>query len=821
VYIVGDFNVHFERPDDAATSELNDDFAAHGLMNSVTLPTHNQGGALDVVVSRTDLTVPRVDVIDAGLSDHHLLRWSVPVTRESPVYVSTSSRPWKRLNSSTFRSAIATSPLCDASAWSALDIDELAQLYDKEITTILDRLVPMRTVRCRRRASDAWFDDDCRVAKRCVRLFERDVRRIRRVDPQNTAAIDAATVIWTKRRREYRIMLRKKREEFWLAKVASESSSPQLLWRSIDVLLGRGRIPTSLGITADTVHAFFEAKVAGVRSSTKDAPSPVFTAAPSGCSLMEFQRLSVDDVVAAVRQLPDKQCASDPLPTSLLKENVDILAPFLTELFNRSLLQGVVPSTFKTAHITPLLKKPDLDPAEPKSYRPISNLSVLSKTMERLVARQLLDYLCAADLLPDLQSAYRRHHSTETAVLKVLGDILRAVDSGDLAALALLDLSAAFDTVDHATLLERLRVSYGLSGYVHDWFQSYLCGRFQFVRCGGSSSTPTQLICGVPQGSVLGPILFLLYTADLLHLIRVHGLDPHLYADDTQIYGFCQPGACPELQSRVSVCISDVAEWMRTNRLQLNADKTEIIWCTSSRRQHQIPTDSFVIGADVITPVSSVRDLGIYLDSDLSMRTHISKTVSACFAVLRQLRSIRRSVTRPVLQSLVASLVLTRLDFGCTTLAGLPARQLNRLQSVLNAAARLVYSARRSEHVSPLLYELHWLRVPERIEFRLAVLAHRCINGTAPRYLAGELERVADTASRQRLRSASSPALLVPRSLHKTIGDRAFPVAASKVWNKLPPAITSLSSLHTFKRALKTELFRRSYGDAHHRPQQH
>jgi len=120
--------------------------------------------------------------------------------------------------------------------------------------------------------------------------------------------------------------------------------------------------------------------------------------------------------------------------------------------------------------------------------------------------------------------------------------------------------------------------------------------------------------------------------------------------------------------------------------------------------------------------------------------------------------------------------------------------------------------------VSPLLYELHWLRVPERIEFRLAVLAHRCINGTAPRYLAGELERVADTASRQRLRSASSPALHVPRSLHKTIGDRAFPVAASKAWNKLPPAITSLSSLHTFKRALKTELFRRLYGDAHHRP---
>jgi len=167
-------------------------------------------------------------------------------------------------------------------------------------------------------------------------------------------------------------------------------------------------------------------------------------------------------------------------------------------------------------------------------------------------------------------------------------------------------------------------------------FQSYLSGRFQFVRCGESSSTPTQLICGVPQGSVLGPILCLLHTADLLQLIRANGLESHLYADGTQwSYGFRHPhpAACLVLQSRVSLCISDVAEWMRSNRLQLNADKTKIIWCTSSRRQHQIPTAPFVIGADVITPVSSVTHLGIHLDSDFSMQTHISKTVSACFAV--------------------------------------------------------------------------------------------------------------------------------------------------------------------------------------------
>jgi hypothetical protein len=178
----------------------------------------------------------------------------------------------------------------------------------------------------------------------------------------------------------------------------------------------------------------------------------------------------------------------------------------------------------------------------------------------------------------------------------------------------------------------------------------------QSVRCGGTSSTPTLLICGVPQGSVLGPILFLLYTADLLQLIREHCLHPHLYADDTQIYGNCHPGEISTLQSRVTACVNDVAEWMRSNRLQLNTDKTEVIWCISARRQHQVLTAHFVVGSDVVTPVSSVRDLGIYIDSDLSMKTQISKTVSACFAALRRIRSIRRSVIRPVLQTLVTPL---------------------------------------------------------------------------------------------------------------------------------------------------------------------
>jgi len=147
------------------------------------------------------------------------------------------------------------------------------------------------------------------------------------------------------------------------------------------------------------------------------------------------------------------------------------------------------------------------------------------------------------------------------------------------------------------------------------------------------------------------------------------------------------------------------------------------VWCASSRRQHQIPDEPFRLGLDLVQPVRSVWNLGIHLDSDLSMNTHITRTVSGCFAVLRQLRSISRYLSQPVVQSLIVSLVISRLDYGSAMLAGLPACQLDRLQSVLNAATRLIYRSRKFYHVTSLLHDLHWLRISERITFRLAVFS--------------------------------------------------------------------------------------------------
>ena len=168
---------------------------------------------------------------------------------------------------------------------------------------------------------------------------------------------------------------------------------------------------------------------------------------------------------------------------------------------------------------------------------------------------------------------------------------------------------------------------------------------------------------------------------------------------------------------------------MASNRLLLNPAKTEVLWCSSSRRRHQIPSRPLRVGNTSVPPVAAVRDLGVYIDADVTMTAHVNATVRACFAALRQIRSVRRSLSRDALLTLIQALVVSKLDYCNSVLAGLPDTLLQRLQSVLNAAARLVFSARRAEHTTPLLRELHWLKVPERIQFRLCVLVYRCPQG--------------------------------------------------------------------------------------------
>ena len=479
-------------------------------------------------------------------------------------------------------------------------------------------------------------------------------------------------------------------------------------------------------------------------------------------------------------------------------------------MINDSLSSGTFPDVHKTAIVTPLLKKPTLDANDLKSFRPVSNLSFLSKIIEKVVLSQLSTHLSSNQLYNPLQSAYRAGHSTETALIKIVNDLLMSIDEGKVSVLTLLDLSAAFDTIDHKILLSRLEHVFGVSGTVLNWFESYLTNRTQYVSVVNCKSRPVIITHGVPQGSVLGPVLFILYTTPLTDLISSHSVLPHSYADDTQMQKSSEASRVNELLLSMQSCIRDVKSWMTFNKLKLNDDKTETLIISSPRLSSSIPLPNSLVVGDVTVPFSkSAKNLGVVLDSHMTMKAQVGNVIRSVNFELRRISAIRHYLSLEATKTLISAFVLSRLDYCNSLLVNCPHELLLRLQKLQNSAARLVLKVPRRDHITPHLQALHWLPVEARIQYKIACMCFSAIHGSGPGYIS---ELVQIYTQQRTLRSSSDTLTLCKqRTSTKSYGERSFFSAAPSIWNSLPLSVRSAQNDSSFRSALKTHLFSKSY----------
>ena len=410
----------------------------------------------------------------------------------------------------------------------------------------------------------------------------------------------------------------------------------------------------------------------------------------------------------------------------------------------------------------------------------MSNLPFISKILEKVVLTQLQKHLSENDLLEIRQSAYRKNHSTETALLSVVDGLLRNADDRLVSVLALLDLSAAFDTLDHPILLQRLETTFGISGTVLHWFASYLENREQSVKVDNVLSSPSPLQFGVPQDSVLGPILFTLYSQPLSDLICRHECDYHKYADDTQLSKGAPPDQFQSLLCDIQTFIESLVGWMYSNKLKLNAENTEVLPVASTSRLSSVGRDSVDTDGKRIPFRSSVRNLGVHLDQTLSMQQHISSVCRAAYLGLRRIPSVPPYLTQSATAQLISSSITSRLDYCNSILAGLPLKQISRLQRVQNNAVKLVLRKSKYDHVTPLLQELHWLPIKFRPQYKIVTFFYRFFDGSLPGYLSQTLCAYEPTRN---LRSSCEKLLKVPKHNTKTFGERSFSFLAPSVRN--------------------------------------
>ena len=452
----------------------------------------------------------QVDICEF-ISDDAVIKCAIDIAcSPATCQTSISYRRYHRINMSDFRSDLKEMPFVKCPT------NSVSQLYDQyvqDLGCVLDRHAPLvSSMKTKQRAD--WLSESYRLAKSLRRQFERAWRKDK---SQYNRSRLRRQIAWCNH------LVNRDKTVYYRKLISDNSHDSKKLWWELHKVLHRSHGTTlpsceSSKSLADRFATFFSNKIVKICESFSSSESCNTVHPPfDPPKLTVFTKVTQDEIEKIISKSPTKSCLLDPLPTFLVKECMDILLPSITKLVNCSLSEGLVPDGYKKAVVTPLIKKASLPVKDLKNYRPVSGLSFISKLVERVVAKQLVDHIHHHDLDNSYQSAYKSGHSTETALLSIKNDIHLSLSRGEATALVLLDLSAAFDTIDHSTLLDCLMDWFGVGGSAFKWFSSYFTECYQHVKIGSTLSNLKKLLFGVPQGSVLVLSYFLCTHLPLVH----------------------------------------------------------------------------------------------------------------------------------------------------------------------------------------------------------------------------------------------------------------------------------------------------------------
>ena len=510
--------------------------------------------------------------------------------------------------------------------------------------------------------------------------------------------------------------------------------------------------------------------------------------------LHELRPATEREIRDIIEDMTIKTSPADPIPATMLNEIIDDLTPHILMIVNASLAAGSLEG-LKESIITPTLKKRNLDVSKLNNYRPIANIEFLSKLTEKVVLSRLNEHMEKNSLHIPQQFGYKKGHSTEHVILEIVDEVLIGFEKGTATLVTLLDLSAAFDTVDLEKLMQILENHIHTKGTALAWFRSFLFGRHQRVKIGSTTSNLLATKYGVPQGSVLGPVLFNIYIRDLPSFIKSFGFDTSNYADDTNTrLKFSLQFQYHNITQRLPQLLKDLESWMNDHFLKLNPDKTEIILFTPDRTQKLIGLMHPYTGH--IRLRNSVNLLGVNLDDTLTLEPHVNSVISSCYFHLRELGKLKHVLSSEDLLTLTHSVISSKLDYCNVILFGLNSRLIENLQKVQNAAARLIFKLPKRSSVRDEIRRLHWLRVEQRFVYKILLTVYKRFYCTCPDFLYSLLE-ISDSETKS----------LECTYYNTKHGRRAFRYTAPRLWNKLPLKMRKVESLDTFKKKLKTHLF--------------
>ena len=837
ICVLGDFNLNFlnfRRPNLPVNSqcarlrplvrELLDRIVPHGFVQVVEVftrswPNQDPSG-LDHFWTNRPEKLSQVQAQWCGGSDHKIIF----ATRYTTVQITkprlVRKRSFKNFDPQKFLEAVQK-----ISWWpvysECFDCERAANIFTLKLNEILDEMAPIRTFQIRTKyipwmsqsTKDLIEERNQAQRKACNTNNEEDWREYRSIRNKVTGILRVEKSQWRQKK---------------LVQFGGDSST---IWKNVKHWLGwtTGGPPTQLISEGSSfskpkdlvkiMNDFFINKVKLLRQNLpRNTGDPLVLTRrlmrKRQCSF-QFRSVHPDEIKKIIKNLKNsKSCGTDNIDTYIIKLASEELTPVITHIINLSLTQPHFPGLWKTAKTIPLHKRNEK--VYPQNFRPVSLLPICSKILERAVFLQIIDYVESNSLLHPFHHGFRAMHNTSTALIEMMDVWLEALDNENITAVIMLDLSAAFDVVDYSLLLEKLKI-YGFQEKEVAWMCSYLTGRKQQVYIDGHLSEPADLEAGVPQGSILGPLLYIIFTNDLPEVIHNHlslndtffNLDCKscgsicCFADDSSLSISGKDAG--DINEKISDKFQMVSQYMSQNKLVLNSDKTHLL-VMATRNQHRRHENYGIVldtGKEVIEPIDNEKLLGFRISNDFKFNKHVrdhEKSMSSILqARLNALRKVSTSASFKVRKMIAEGIIMSNIMYVITVYGACDEYLLNLLQVIQNNAARCVTRLGWNARVSELLLQCGWLSVRQLVYYHTILQVYKVRKYGRPTYIYRKISEEFN----QRTRLAVGNGIRETFKIKSSERRRSFIPRAIRSWNALPTSLRQVDKLNKFKKELK------------------